>query len=72
MGSPAAITYVKAMVDLIGHYSRPDVRCLLFNPLANCPLSIKAAPFIALTDTQQIVLLGSEDVPIKQDIHTNI
>ncbi|HGJ5875878.1 MAG TPA: hypothetical protein ACHBX0_05105 [Arsenophonus sp.] len=63
LGSLAAINYAKAIVDPIGYYSRPDVSCLLFNPLANRPLSIKATPFIALTDIQQVVLLGSEDVP---------
>ncbi|HGJ5865757.1 MAG TPA: carbon-nitrogen hydrolase family protein [Arsenophonus nasoniae] len=59
---PAAITYAKAIADPVGHYSRPDVTCLLFNPTANLPLATKTASFIALTDTKQIVSPGSEEV----------
>lgn len=59
---PAAITFAKAIADPVGHYSRPDVTCLLFNPAANRPLSIKTASFIELIDTKQIVLPGSEEV----------
>ncbi|HGJ5883994.1 nitrilase-related carbon-nitrogen hydrolase [Arsenophonus sp.] len=59
---PASITFAKAIADPVGHYSRPDVTSLLFNPVANRPLSIKAASFIELIDTKQIVLPGSEEV----------
>ncbi|WP_290605541.1 hypothetical protein [Arsenophonus sp. ENCA] len=59
---PASITFAKAIADPVGHYSRPDVTSLLFNPAANRPLSIKAASFIELIDTKQIVLPGSEEV----------
>lgn len=59
---PASITFAKAIADPVGHYSRPDVTCLLFNPAANRPLSIKTASFIELIDTKQIVLSGSEEV----------
>ncbi|CAA2930859.1 nitrilase-related carbon-nitrogen hydrolase [Arsenophonus endosymbiont of Bemisia tabaci] len=32
---PASITFAKAIADPVGHYSRPDVTSLLFNPAAN-------------------------------------
>ncbi|WP_155834379.1 carbon-nitrogen hydrolase family protein [Halotalea alkalilenta] len=35
---PAAITFAKAAADPVGHYSRPDVTRLLFNPAANKPV----------------------------------
>lgn len=35
---PAAITFAKLAADPIGHYSRPDVTRLLFNPTANTPV----------------------------------
>ncbi|MEW5289044.1 MULTISPECIES: nitrilase [Erwinia] len=35
---PAAITCAKFAADPVGHYSRPDVTRLLFNPAANRPL----------------------------------
>lgn len=61
---PAAITFAKAIADPVGHYSRSDVTCLLFNPAANRPLSIKTASFIELIDTKQIVLPVREEVQI--------
>lgn len=59
---PASITFAKAIADPVGHYSRPEVTSLLFNPAANRQLSIKAASFIELIDTKQIGLSGSEEV----------
>ncbi|WP_409159936.1 carbon-nitrogen hydrolase family protein [Pectobacterium sp. B2J-2] len=35
---PAAITFAKLAADPVGHYSRPDVTRLLFNPSANTPV----------------------------------
>lgn len=35
---PAAITCAKFAADPVGHYSRPDVTRLLFNPAANVPV----------------------------------
>lgn len=35
---PAAITFAKMAADPVGHYSRPDVTRLLFNPQANTPV----------------------------------
>lgn len=41
---PTAITFAKMAADPVGHYSRPDVTRLLFNPSANTPVVKKECP----------------------------
>ncbi|QDX99219.1 carbon-nitrogen hydrolase family protein [Pectobacterium carotovorum subsp. carotovorum] len=54
---PAAITFAKLAADPVGHYSRPDVTRLLFNPSANTPVVKKESspetPSESLTEEEE-------------------